>query len=491
MGTQAGAARRHRRRPVRVVDVAAAPLRRPRQPVADHRLRAPRPHRRAGRAVQAEGRRSCSRSSPTSTRPTPPTTRSSRGIERYWTLRYLQQNGIHELDAAVMKDGLVRADTLPLVFRAVGAEQLPRGAQRARAHRRDRPADARRARAASSRASTPAPRRQRRAEDAAATTTTSESAGPLAHRRSTSRRRAKRRPSADRDRRRACVRLALPTRFSHAADRAAASRSPSHGALLGGALRRPGGLQPHVRGHAARGRSWSTRAPARRRRRRRRSRRRAWPAAARPTKGRATSPLPPSALTEVGDADEETQQADRAAAADAAAAAGAGAARARAAAADRPAARPGRPDGARAGRAAPPAASSCSPRSRSASTRRTRGRRSATSARRRARRSTRSTTTSCAARSRTAARATSPRTRASKLYGELTMNVTVDADGRVLETEVVRGSGNKVLDRRAVAIVARRRAVRPLHAGDAAAGRPARRSPRASASRARTASRRR
>jgi len=27
----------------------------------------------------------------------------------------------------VMKDGLVRADTLPLVFRAVGAEQLARG----------------------------------------------------------------------------------------------------------------------------------------------------------------------------------------------------------------------------------------------------------------------------------------------------------------------------------------------------------------------------
>ena len=40
-----------------------------------------------------------------------------------------------------------------------------------------------------------------------------------------------------------------------------------------------------------------------------------------------------------------------------------------------------------------------------------------------------------------------------KLYGELTMNVTVDAEGRVLETEVVRASASKVLDRRAVAIV--------------------------------------
>ena len=48
-------------------------------------------------------------------------------IERYWSLQYLAQNNLHELDATVMKDGLVRAETLPLVFRAVGAEQLARG----------------------------------------------------------------------------------------------------------------------------------------------------------------------------------------------------------------------------------------------------------------------------------------------------------------------------------------------------------------------------
>ena len=46
-----------------------------------------------------------------------------------------------------------------------------------------------------------------------------------------------------------------------------------------------------------------------------------------------------------------------------------------------------------------------------------------------------------------------PENQDKKLYGELTMNVTVDADGRVVETEVVRGSGSKILDRRAVAIV--------------------------------------
>ncbi len=39
-----------------------------------------------------------------------------------------------------------------------------------------------------------------------------------------------------------------------------------------------------------------------------------------------------------------------------------------------------------------------------------------------------------------------------KLYGELTMTVTVNHDGRVLATEVVESSGNRTLDRRAQAI---------------------------------------
>jgi exoribonuclease II len=49
------------------------------------------------------------------------------GIERFWTLRWLQQNGTTELTATVMKEGLVRADDLPLVFKALGCENLPRG----------------------------------------------------------------------------------------------------------------------------------------------------------------------------------------------------------------------------------------------------------------------------------------------------------------------------------------------------------------------------
>lgn len=39
-----------------------------------------------------------------------------------------------------------------------------------------------------------------------------------------------------------------------------------------------------------------------------------------------------------------------------------------------------------------------------------------------------------------------------KLYGELTMVVTINHDGRVLDTEIVEGSGNAQLDQRAAAI---------------------------------------
>ncbi len=51
------------------------------------------------------------------------------GIERYWTLKYLAQNGITELTATSFKDNLVRADDLPLVLAALGAQGLPRGAR--------------------------------------------------------------------------------------------------------------------------------------------------------------------------------------------------------------------------------------------------------------------------------------------------------------------------------------------------------------------------
>jgi exoribonuclease-2 len=55
-------------------------------------------------------------------------------MERFWTLKHLQQQGITELDAALVKEAaggawLVRAETLPLVFTVMGAQGLPRGAK--------------------------------------------------------------------------------------------------------------------------------------------------------------------------------------------------------------------------------------------------------------------------------------------------------------------------------------------------------------------------
>ena len=99
-------------------------------------------------------------------------------------------------------------------------------------------------------------------------------------------------------------------------------------------------------------------------------------------RGRATSPLLPSPQAELGDAEDESRKQIEQL---------------------KPATR-------RSASRTNAGASCCAcwPRSRSASTRRTPGRRSATSARPRARRSMRSTTTSCVARSRSEAPATSP-----------------------------------------------------------------------------------
>ena len=49
------------------------------------------------------------------------------GMERYWTLKYLQQNNITELNASLFKENMVRADDLPLVLPVMGAQQLERG----------------------------------------------------------------------------------------------------------------------------------------------------------------------------------------------------------------------------------------------------------------------------------------------------------------------------------------------------------------------------
>ncbi len=51
------------------------------------------------------------------------------GMERFWTLKLLRQQGIGELTATVIKEGLVRADDLPLVLPVLGAQDLARGAR--------------------------------------------------------------------------------------------------------------------------------------------------------------------------------------------------------------------------------------------------------------------------------------------------------------------------------------------------------------------------
>jgi exoribonuclease II len=50
-------------------------------------------------------------------------------MERFWTLRYLQQNNVTELVASLFKENLVRADDLPLVLPVLGAQGLPRAAK--------------------------------------------------------------------------------------------------------------------------------------------------------------------------------------------------------------------------------------------------------------------------------------------------------------------------------------------------------------------------
>jgi len=55
------------------------------------------------------------------------------GMERFWTLKYLEQEHITELEATLIKDmpngALARADALPLVFQVAGTQGLARGAR--------------------------------------------------------------------------------------------------------------------------------------------------------------------------------------------------------------------------------------------------------------------------------------------------------------------------------------------------------------------------
>jgi exoribonuclease II len=51
------------------------------------------------------------------------------GMERYWTLQYLRQHNITEIVGVVFKDGMVRAENIPLGLPVLGTMDVPRGTQ--------------------------------------------------------------------------------------------------------------------------------------------------------------------------------------------------------------------------------------------------------------------------------------------------------------------------------------------------------------------------
>jgi exoribonuclease-2 len=50
-------------------------------------------------------------------------------MERYWCLRWLQQENARQVDAVVLKDEVLRLVDIPLVIRLPGMPQTARGAQ--------------------------------------------------------------------------------------------------------------------------------------------------------------------------------------------------------------------------------------------------------------------------------------------------------------------------------------------------------------------------
>jgi exoribonuclease-2 len=48
-------------------------------------------------------------------------------MERYWALRWLRQEGIHRVDATVLKGDVLRIDGMPFITRLPGLPELPRG----------------------------------------------------------------------------------------------------------------------------------------------------------------------------------------------------------------------------------------------------------------------------------------------------------------------------------------------------------------------------
>ena len=50
-------------------------------------------------------------------------------MERYWCLRWLGQENVHQVEAVVLKDEVLRLVDIPLIIRLPGMPQMARGAQ--------------------------------------------------------------------------------------------------------------------------------------------------------------------------------------------------------------------------------------------------------------------------------------------------------------------------------------------------------------------------
>ncbi|HUW00255.1 MAG TPA: RNB domain-containing ribonuclease, partial [Gallionella sp.] len=48
-----------------------------------------------------------------------------RGMERYWCLRWLQQENIEQVEAVVLRENLVKLGNIPLVFKVPSLPELP------------------------------------------------------------------------------------------------------------------------------------------------------------------------------------------------------------------------------------------------------------------------------------------------------------------------------------------------------------------------------
>ena len=95
---------------LRLDELAAAPLRRPGQPVAARR-RARRAQARLSRATPTRCSRALRAFEVTYAR----YDEHQRAMETYWSLRWLLQEEISPIEAVVLRENLVRIDGLPLV----------------------------------------------------------------------------------------------------------------------------------------------------------------------------------------------------------------------------------------------------------------------------------------------------------------------------------------------------------------------------------------